>query len=355
MEALTSQKYCFDKHSSSLNYQALLKTALQKPLKHHFSYQHFLNTGAVSRLPHSVAVELSSLCQLSCIMCDRAAIKRQYGIMPDHIFKMCIEQIGTHQIGSNFNVFGETLLDNNLISRIVYAKKNGVPNIRFVTNGVLLNEKMCNELITNGLDTIVISFDSANKATFEKIRKGADYIKIVRNIKNLVKTKEKLNAKNFKIRLRVTIFKDNISEVLDIFRQWHGVVTEIVLNFAYQYGHLLINHFMNIDWNEKIVCPAIIEKLAIHTNGDVTLCCGSDINGELKTGNILNDSLEYCYSGSIAREVRDMHLNLEFNKLPVCKQCSYTTKNRLYLKTFSQLIKKQCVEIVENERMNKNY
>jgi len=63
-------------------------------------------------------------------------------------------------------------------------KKNPELRIQIVTNGVLFTEKMWNELrnIHGRIDLVCISIDATRKETYEIVRKGGDFNKLLRNL-----------------------------------------------------------------------------------------------------------------------------------------------------------------------------
>jgi MoaA/NifB/PqqE/SkfB family radical SAM enzyme len=118
----------------------------------------------------------------------------------------------------DLNCNAEPLLNKNIIRMIKTIKEVSCEHTRvgFPTNGMLLNKKMAKALVRNGLDLIRISIDGSNPETFEKIRKGARFHGIIRNIKTLNEIKEELGSNTPEI---VTVFvamKKNISELPDL-------------------------------------------------------------------------------------------------------------------------------------------
>jgi len=87
---------------------------------------------------------------------------------------------------------GEPLLNQDLLRMFAYAKKKGFITHTF-TNATLISAYNVNDLLTV-LDEITISIDGATKGTYEKIRQGASFRKVIDNTKLLTSTKRRTGA-----------------------------------------------------------------------------------------------------------------------------------------------------------------
>jgi MoaA/NifB/PqqE/SkfB family radical SAM enzyme len=107
---------------------------------------------------------------------------------------------------------GEPLLNPEMFSMIRYAKKIGL-EVSLIDNFSLIDREKSLALIESGLDFLYISFDSASKKTFEELRRGANFEKIIENIRLFVKTKRETKAKYPVFLFKSTISSFNINEV----------------------------------------------------------------------------------------------------------------------------------------------
>jgi len=73
-----------------------------------------------------------------------------------------------------FGGFGEPTAHPRILDMIGKVKALGV-RVEMTTNGTLLDDTMLAGLIRNRLDRLWISFDAAEEARFETIRKGARF------------------------------------------------------------------------------------------------------------------------------------------------------------------------------------
>jgi MoaA/NifB/PqqE/SkfB family radical SAM enzyme len=78
---------------------------------------------------------------------------------------------------------GEPLLHNDFGKMLDYAKGKFF-ELKVNTNAMLLDEDMAHKLLASGVNDLVFSIDSADKAQYEKIRVGAKFDTVLENIKN---------------------------------------------------------------------------------------------------------------------------------------------------------------------------
>jgi MoaA/NifB/PqqE/SkfB family radical SAM enzyme len=150
---------------------------------------------------------------MKCKTCIRSE-KENYD-MDSGLFKSIVGQLrrsrfGTEQV--DLTGVGEPLLNPGLVSMVEYAKRSGF-EVGFTSNLTTLNESMAEKLINANLDYLYVSFDGATKKTFEKLRVGANFEKVIANIEMLLKKRNEKNKSLPKVKLTVTISQDNSAEI----------------------------------------------------------------------------------------------------------------------------------------------
>lgn len=334
-----------------LDFPKLVREAISAPITYSPEYLAFVNEGEIGEKPLTVNVETTSRCNLRCKMCVRNRLTNEIADMTEEVFRKCVDEIVKINSALKLNRLGEPLLDTHIVERVRYAKDKGVPHVYLNTNGVLLNEDMAAKLIKAGTNRIIISFDGAKKETFEAIRRGANYDRVVANLKGLLRQKKKLGADDLIVVLRITVLDENKDEVLDIYRQWLGLVTNIVPMIVFSYKGIVDSQVVDVGLDERVVCSALFGRSVICNDGTAIICCAGDPDAELKCGNIMSDSLIDCYVGKDAAEIRNIHLRKDFAKLPVCDQCSFTYKNFWYCDALGRLVNREARKIVLAERL----
>ncbi|HMK50175.1 MAG TPA: radical SAM protein, partial [Thermodesulfovibrionales bacterium] len=123
-------------------------------------------------LPLNLLVEVTSRCNLECRMCNVHHNTRSGRMIPDGLLDATLDLAKTASVVYPFGL-GEPLLHPDIVGIVRRYKSLGA-FVGFVTNGMLLTEKISGGLIANGLDHLTISVDAADKALLSQIRRGAD-------------------------------------------------------------------------------------------------------------------------------------------------------------------------------------
>ena len=135
--------------------------------------------------PEKLYLDITEDCNLHCPMC-RDEVKIDGKTMPMELFKRLIDETSPYCRSYSLFIWGEPLILNNFRERVqyVHAKKRSDCNIEISTNGMLLTDDMIRFLRRYEV-RVIVSFDGANKDTFEKIRRGADFKRVCANAKRL--------------------------------------------------------------------------------------------------------------------------------------------------------------------------
>jgi len=118
-------------------------------------------TGQPDVPPSKVYVELTTDCNLDCAMCIRHVWDEPSGRMSRGVFQQVIDQladlpsVSTIQLGG----FGEPMMHADFFSFVALAKERGYA-VECITNGVLLDAAAADQVISSGLDRLVVSMDS---------------------------------------------------------------------------------------------------------------------------------------------------------------------------------------------------
>lgn len=272
----------------------------------------------VDEFPLHLDIESTNACNLKCPMCGRNFMKEKIGYIEWKLFKKIIDEAVKYHLPSiKLNYRGEPLLHPDLPKMVKYAKEKGILEVQFNTNGLLLNEKKAKELIAVGLDRIIFSFDGATKETYEKIRRGSKYDVVVKNIKNLVKIRNKMGRSRPLVRVQMVKMPLNKKEVEDFIKMWLHIVNRVAVSTERNPlgTKKKITHFS---------CPQIWQRLMICWDGEVRMCCG-DWYGEIILGNAKKTSVYKIWHSKKLDKIRKIHIQGDFNKIPVCARCEVNT------------------------------
>ncbi|OCL26273.1 hypothetical protein U472_09690 [Orenia metallireducens] len=323
-----------------------------------FSHMQAFKGGQISlKYPQKLYIDLTQDCNMYCIMCrDKLTVTGK--VMDMDLFKRIVDE--TASFVSSYSLFnwGEPLIVKDFRERVMYltSKKNKDATIDISTNGILLDEEMITFLKSNDV-IVTVSFDGANKETFEKIRRGGNFENICRNVENLARIYDEKELDKTP-GIYVSIQKDNQYQLLEIAklvnrlgikRMGFGLVTspdeyapelsESIREIIKETKNYLDNEGMlndlyptkvgNFLWDGNdyyhesnyVVdrnCNAPFVSASIGFNGDIYLCCNV---GKL-VDNIDNKSFSEIWSGerydTLRKAVNDRSL------MPYrCKNCAW--------------------------------
>lgn len=85
--------------------------------------------------------------------------------------------------------------------------------VGFFTNGLLLNENAAKEIISAGIYRVLISIDGATKATYESVRRGALFEKLIANINMLNRQKALNHTRMPLLGFNFVIMRRNVAEM----------------------------------------------------------------------------------------------------------------------------------------------
>ena len=128
-------------------------------------------------------VEITTACNLDCIMCIRRAWHEPIGTMPLATFAALVDQLAALPAPPTIHLsgYGEPLSHRHFLDFVRMAKGIGA-KVEATTNGTLLDEDMANALLDLDLDRLVVSLDGASPARFEEIRAHASYQQVINNL-----------------------------------------------------------------------------------------------------------------------------------------------------------------------------
>ena len=150
--------------------------------------------------PRCIDVELTNACNYRCRFCPTGtnSVKRSKGFMTDETIDCLVENIKECQIPAvRFIRWGEPTIHPKYLEVMRRVKKAGAM-VHINTNGSLLTREAVEEMIDMKLDSIKISFQGADEGTYNEVRKGGDYQRLLESVKMLYETRGGVFARSYK-------------------------------------------------------------------------------------------------------------------------------------------------------------
>ncbi len=270
-----------------------------------------------------IYIEITNRCNLNCSFCGKN--KRDYRDMSLSEFELVINKIKKYTDYIYLHVKGEPLLYSNLDSLLSICDNTNI-KVNITTNGVFLKERLAILMNHFCIRQINISLHSENnkKSYFLDAFSSGKVLSTKMFISYRI-----WDLKEYKLNKKSTEIVNKIIEFYNL--------SPVIVDKLYNDKNIKIasNTFVNKEniftWpdvdNDILVdgfCYGLKTHIAILSNGDIVPCC-LDANGEIKLGNIFEDSLDDVLNGDIYKSLLK---SFKDNKAlhPLCKSCNF--KNR---------------------------
>ncbi|MFH1453384.1 MAG: radical SAM protein [Armatimonadota bacterium] len=274
--------------------------------------------------PKVVLIDTTSFCDLKCSMCGHKDMKRKRGNMERALFEKIIDEIAENNKDARVWMvfFGEALIlkKKDLFPRIKYAKNKGLTDVVLNSNANLLDEEAARGLIESGLDAIYIGIDAFKESTYNKLRVGGNYDKVVKNVTRLLELKKELNSKKPEVFVQFVEMDDNKDEIEGFINFWTSYGATAKIRPKVSWAGLVDAPNLKLTVEDRYPCHWVMQTMSVADDGRVVLCA-VDVDARFVAGDIKKESLKDVWNGSL-KEIRDMHKNGQFDKLPdPCRDC----------------------------------
>lgn len=291
-------------------------------------YSKYIGT---SVFPATLDIELTNNCNFYCVMCSRKLMKRKVGCMDISLLKKIIEEAKLHPPKTiGLHLFGEPLMHPELIQIIKLIKTNiSGPKLILSTNAYFLNRDLSRNIIESGLDRIRFSLDGTERSTYEELRRGSDFERVVKNIEEFINIRNLSNVDYPVIQMQIIGMKDTACQINRFRRQWNPLLKKndqiIVQEFMTFAGRVADRTYFKIATlrdrlKRRLPCLRLWKNLVVYWDGRVSVCC-YDYDGELLIGDLNKESISQLWQGQRMNMIRMLQLNLEKNKFSLCRSC----------------------------------
>lgn len=289
-------------------------------------------------VPPGGGLEITSGCNLNCLMCDTHSATRPAGQMSLDMFARGLDEldaIGCKHL--SYHTIGEPTIHKQFDTILQLSHERGF-QVFLSTNGMLL-DRYVDALTRWPVATLRFSIDGATKETYERIRVGGDFDRLLANLR-LMHDAVVAGDLPTTMQIDVTMSQDNLHEVPLFFEVFGPYVDDDQISLRpinslaagardyYQDVKLIDDH------ERMIPCPQLWEVLYVGHDGRVSACC-RDYHGQLVVGDVTKQSLRQIWLGEAISKLRAGHLAGDPKSLPeACRQCYYTGSGRADLLTY---------------------
>jgi radical SAM protein with 4Fe4S-binding SPASM domain len=256
----------------------------------------------------TVVVELSSFCNLDCVICARHKVmSREQGHMDFDVFKRLVD--ANPSVGNYILVgWGEMMLNPIFFDAVAYLKNKG-KRIALTSNATLFTQENIDRIIDSGISHITISMDGLDKV-YQSIR-GIPFETIETNINALSRT-IKTRGADIYLEVNSVALPAVISQKPEIERRIGPLVDDIRYSSYLEYNKLKKN-------NRKNACRELWRgMITVLHDGRVVPCC-MDYNATMVLGDVFQAPLDELWNNERAKAIRSKHLQGIF--LGRCATC----------------------------------
>lgn len=271
----------------------------------------------VRPFPEHVDLELSSVCNMRCPMCYTTldAYKEQKKtFMELDLFKRLIDECaegGAYSV--RLSLRGEPLMHPHFAECVKYAKEKDIQEVSFLTNALLLDERMASIIVDAGVDWITISFDGIGE-TYNNIRKPAKYEEALSRIKDLVRTRDEKGRS--KPAIKVQTLWQAVENKPEAYRKvFDGLVDLVAFNMHVDFEG-------SVDHDPQYFCKSPWERMVVYADGSVPKCINDPFSKDI-IGNANKQTLREIWTSPAMRAVREKIAGFKRLEYASCRACSY--------------------------------
>jgi MoaA/NifB/PqqE/SkfB family radical SAM enzyme len=249
---------------------------------------------------------------------------KDHPYMPESTFKKIADESGPYRSYLRISGGGEPMLHPQVVKLLTYAKKVGC-RIGLITNGSAFTEKSTAALLEAGVDMIEFSVDARDAETYDRVRKGLKWERLLRNSRRMIEFRDRLRSPSKIVASGVNQQGVDIDAVEEFWRSEIGVDNFIKRKFLTWGVNTRLDGSGSADPapyldTDDVPCPFIFERLNVDSRGNV-MVCGYDIAANTSTGNVNTQSIIEIWHGDGFRHYREMHLQRRGKEIPMCAGC----------------------------------
>ena len=306
--------------------------------------------------PAYIELEITTYCNLKCAMCEHTYWNEKPRSMNFDQFKAVVDQF-PYLKWIGLTGIGESYLNPDFHRILRHCKEDLGLIVEIFDAFYFVDETRARELVEMGVDQIYCSLDGATKETYEKIRVGSDFDKVIQNIRNFVKIKNSRGQFFPVLDFHFIISKINYHEIIpyieliaDIapgskilftrllhsYQEIDSFFMDIPTKIMEEANELAARLNVKLTWNMNTACNKPLMKDCvtwympfIFVTGEVIPCCsGNEANRRefqkaTSLGNIFEKPFSEIWWGNKYKKLRKQLRNGE--RPEACADCCLYT------------------------------
>jgi MoaA/NifB/PqqE/SkfB family radical SAM enzyme len=308
--------------------------------------------------PSYIEIEVTTRCNLKCIICEHTYWDEPNRDMTFDEFKSIVDQFPRLKwIG--LTGIGESFINKDFMEMLRYVKSKNV-FVELYDTFFFIDRGVAEGLIDMRLDMLFASIDAATKETYEKIRVGSNFDRVIDNVRTLIELKKLKGSAYPQIAFHYIVNKENLRDLpqymdlvhsivqgeevtIQVTRMLHefeaikGLFVEVPSDIVNEVERKAEEFGISVRWNEDVpqIKPPISKCIEwtmpfIFVTGHVIPCCSGneaghrDFQKRTALGNVFEQSFKEIWSGERYKLLRRMIRKGEV-PLPCRNCCLYET------------------------------
>lgn len=171
----------------------------------------------VTGRPHTIYLEVSSICNLRCPGCLSYDKTYHAHMLPLDEFRKILDHYAPWMVDLELYGWGEPFLNRDIFEMIRYAKGKRL-FVRTSSNFNAFKEGDHEKIVQSGLNQINASLDGTTQEVYGQYRVGASLDKALENLRKLIETRRQLGSLRPLIEWQFIVSKVNYSQIKDVRR-----------------------------------------------------------------------------------------------------------------------------------------
>jgi pyruvate-formate lyase-activating enzyme len=274
-------------------------------------------------VPDRLYVESTNYCNLKCVMCPTGlgVIARPKGYMDMGLFRRIVDETAPSAPAIVLHSWGEPMMHPELFDMVAYARSKDMW-VETSTNITLLTEERIRKVLASGMSQLYLAMDGVTKATYERVRVGANYEKVLRNVERLLELKRETGSR-LRVVLQIIAMNETQEEVAEFVRRWtRPEVDQVNVKHLDTWGdqvaavsaHALAREVPPV----RRPCPNLWYHGYVFWDGSL-VSCERDYDVKTPLGNV-RDGVMAAWHGEAMRRLREKHVRGDFTAA-ACQHC----------------------------------
>lgn len=186
---------------------------------------YLLKNKVVRSYPYSANLNTTNICNLRCKFCEihyfyKKAKEQSGKVFPNYLD---VEILKNHSEWLKYLISlglsgatGEPFTNPHILEVIHYLKKYNI-KLSMDTNGLLIDEKIAEQLIKIKFDSLSVSIHAGDSKTYTYLQ-GGDFNRVISNLENLLNLKKQLNNNYPRITINFALNRENTHSVKDLMK-----------------------------------------------------------------------------------------------------------------------------------------